>query len=164
MGWVVSVDSTIAHASQRASGARRRVDGASSSRAIRLPELTDPTHLRPALDDTPVPSGGRQRCRPHVLDADKAYAHLSSRRALRKRPFRTAIPQRSCQRALRTARGRRGGRSPALGTEAHRDRIVLGWASARLDQRRGIANGYDKHAQTHCASIVLGPLFLFWCQ
>jgi transposase len=76
----------------------------------------DNPQLLPLIDDIGVPaagSGGRPRCRPDCVIADKAYSHPSARRALRRRGIRVVIPEKSDQIAHHAKRGSRGGSRPA---------------------------------------------------
>ena len=134
--------------------------------AVRLTggQAGDNPQLLGVLDDIAVPTGGRPRSRPAVLVADKAYAHPSTRNALRRRRIRTVIPERADQKARRTARGSSGGRPPAFDAETYKARNVVERAFGRLKQWRGIATRYDKHARNYRAGIVLGAIVLFWLR
>ena len=92
----------------------------------------------------------------------RAYSHPSTRTALRRRPIRTVIPERSDQAVHRAARGSRGGRPPAFDPETYKRRNVVEPAFGRLEQWRGIATLYDKHARSYRAGIILGAIVLFW--
>ena len=83
--------------------------------------------LLPLLDGIAVPrvGPGRARCRPEVVIADKAYAHPSTRAALRRRRIRFTCPEHANQIAHRTALGSRGGRPPAFDPEVYKQRNVV---------------------------------------
>ena len=56
----------------------------------------DNPQLLPLIDDIRIAArgvGGRPRCRPECVIADKAYSHPSTRRALRRRGIRVVIPE-----------------------------------------------------------------------
>lgn len=122
----------------------------------------DNPQLLAVLDDIAVPTGARPRSRPATLIADKAYSHPSTRTALRRRQIRTVIPERSDQKARRTARGSSGGRPPDFDADTYKRRNVVERAFGRLKQWRGIATRYDKHARNYRAGIVLAAIVLFW--
>lgn len=124
----------------------------------------DNPQLLAVLDDIAVPTGARPRSRPATLIADKAYSHPSTRTALRRRQIRTVIPERSDQKARRTARGSSGGRPPDFDADTYKRRNVVERAFGRLKQWRGIATRYDKHARNYRAGIVLGAIVLFWIR
>jgi len=117
----------------------------------------DNPFLLPALDAISVhgPAGGRPRKRPGLLLADKAYAHDSTRAALRRRGIRHAIPERRDQRERRAAKGSRGGRPPAFDRQAYKQRNVVERCFNRLKQWRDLATRYAKRASIYRASIVL---------
>jgi transposase len=120
--------------------------------------------LIPVLEAISVPargSGPRPRSRPDCLIADKAYAHPSTRKALRQKGIRAVIPEKSDQLARRQARGSSGGRPPAFDAQAYRDRNVVERTFNRLKQWRGIATRYDKHARNYRAGIVLASILLW---
>ena len=117
----------------------------------------DNPQLLPLLDAIGVrePGAGRPRKRPEMLIADKAYAHDSTRAALRRRGIRHAIPERSDQIARRAAKGSRGGRPPAFDNEVYRQRNVVERCFNRLKQWRDLATRYAKRAAIYRASLVL---------
>lgn len=125
----------------------------------------DNPQLLPLIDDIRVPArgvGGRPRCRPECVIADKAYSHPSTRSALRRRGIRSVIPEKSDQIARRATKGNRGGRPPRFDAELYRDRNVVERAFNRLKGWRGIATRYDKHARNYRAGVVLACIVLFW--
>jgi len=145
------------------------VDGRGRPLSIRLTpgQSGDNPQLLALLDDIAVPArapGRRRRQRPDSLIADKAYAHPSTREALRRKRIKVVIPERSDQIAYRKAQGRAGGRPPAFDAAAYRDRNVVERAFNRLKGWRGIATRYDKHARNYRAGVVLASIVLFWLR
>jgi transposase len=124
----------------------------------------DNPQLMSMLADISVPTRGRPRSRPAVVIADKAYAHPSTRIALRRKGIRAVIPQRSDQIARRLASGSAGGRPPEFDQEIYRRRNVVERAFGRLKQWRAVATRYDKHARNYRAGIVLAAIVLFWLK
>jgi transposase len=125
----------------------------------------DNPQLLPLIDDLRVPArghGGRPRCRPDCVIADKAYSHPSTRRALRRRGIRVVIPERSDQITYRTTQGSRGGRPPSFDAVLYRDRNVVERAFNRLKGWRAVATRYDKHARNYRAGVILACIVLFW--
>jgi transposase len=125
----------------------------------------DNPQLLPLIDDIGVPArgvGGRPRCRPDCVIADKAYSHPSTRGALRRRGIRVVIPEKSNQIAYRTRKGSHGGRPPRHDAELYRDRNVVEGAFNRLKGWRGIATRYDKHARNYRAGVIVASIVLFW--
>jgi transposase len=119
----------------------------------------------PLIDDIAVPArgvGGRPRCRPDCVIADKAYSHPSTRKALRRRGIRVVIPEKSDQIAYRAKKGSCAGRPPHFDSELYRDRNVVERAFNRLKGWRGIATRYDKHARNYRAGVVVACIVLFW--
>ncbi|GII23841.1 IS5 family transposase [Planosporangium mesophilum] len=117
----------------------------------------DNPHLLPLLDAISVnaPGPGRPRKRPDLLIADKGYAHDSTRRALRRRGLRHAIPERSDQVERRAAKGSAGGRPPAFDREVYKQRNVVERCFNRLKQWRDPATRFAKRASSYRASLVL---------
>jgi transposase len=127
----------------------------------------DNPQLLPLIDDIRVAArggGGRPRCRPDCVIADKAYSHPSTRRALRRRGIRVVIPEKSDQIAHRTRKGSRGGRPPTFDAALYRDRNVVERAFNRLKGWRAVATRYDKHARNYRAGVVLACIVLFWAS
>ena len=125
----------------------------------------DNPQLLPLIDDIRVPAaglGGRPRCRPDWVIADKAYSHPSTRRALRRRGIGVVIPEKSDQIAYRAKKGRRGGRPPHFDANLYRDRNVVERAFNRLKGWRAVATRYDKHARNYRAGVILACIVLFW--
>ena len=128
----------------------------SASRAATVAETArELMQLLGVLDDVAVPTGSRPRSRPATLVADKAYFHPSTRKALRRRQVRPVIPECSDQKARSTARGSSLGRPPQFDAEISNRRNVVERAFGRLEQGRGIATHYDKHARNYRAGIVV---------
>ena len=73
------------------------------------------------------------------------------------------IPEKSDQIGARKRRGRRGGRPPALDTNAYKNRNVVERSFALNKQWRGIATRYDKLAITYRAAVVLHAC-ITWIQ
>jgi transposase len=101
------------------------------------------------------PGPGRPRKRPDMLIADKAYAHDSTRAALRRRGIRHIIPERSDQVARRAAKGGHGGRPPAFDREVYRERNQVERCFNRFKHWRDLAIRYAKRASIYRASLVL---------
>ncbi|WP_425558392.1 IS5 family transposase, partial [Cryptosporangium japonicum] len=134
------------------------VDGRGRPMAVRLTEgqAGDNPQLLPLLDDVRVPrtGRGRPRKRPDRVVADKAYAHLSTRAALRRRGIAVTIPERSDQVARRAAKGSAGGRPPAFDPVVYRQRNLVERCFNRLKQFRAIATRYAKRAVLYRALLT----------
>lgn len=89
------------------------------------------------------------------LLADKAYAHPSTRAALRRRGIRHTIPERDDQVARRKAKGSAGGRPPAFDAEIYKQRNTVERGFSRFKQWRGVATRYDKYAVTFLGGVLL---------
>jgi transposase len=87
---------------------------------------------------------GRPRTRPGQVLADKAYSSKAIRAHLRKRGIRATIPEPSDQIRGRRRRGSEGGRPPAFGPAACKQRNTVERAFCRLRQHRAVATRYDK--------------------
>ncbi|GAA1818275.1 hypothetical protein GCM10009835_42970 [Planosporangium flavigriseum] len=135
------------------------VDGRGRPLSILLTpgQAGDNPQLLPLLDAVSVnpPGPGRPRKRPDLLIADKGYAHDPTRRALRRRGIRHAIPERSDQVARRAARGSQGGRPPAFDREIYKQRNVVERCFNRLKWWRDLATRFAKRASIYRASLVL---------
>jgi putative transposase len=94
------------------------------------------------------------------LIADKAYAHPSTRAALRRRGIKHTIPERDDQIARRKAKGSAGGRPPAFDTAIYKQRNTVERGFNRLKQWRGIATRYDKYALTFLGGVLLATSIL----
>jgi transposase len=117
----------------------------------------DNPQLIPLIDAISIkPAGlGRPRKKPDMLIADKAYTHLSTRRALRRRGIRHAIPERSDQIEQRAAKGSAGGRPPSFDREVYKQRNVVERCFNRLKQWRDLATRFAKRAAIYRSSLVL---------
>ncbi len=87
---------------------------------------------------------GRPRTRPGRVLADKAYSSAAIRSHLRRRRIRATIPEPAGQIRNRRNRGSRGGRPPAFGPQAYKQRNIVERAFCRLRQHRAVATRYDK--------------------
>jgi transposase len=120
-------------------------------------EAGDNPQLMPLLDTIRVHAGGpgRPRKRPDMIIADKAYAHDSTRRQLRRLGLRHTIAERVDQIARRAAKGSAGGRPPVFDAEVYRQRNVVERCFNRLKQWRDLATRYAKRAAIYRASLQL---------
>lgn len=98
---------------------------------------------------------GRPRKRPDMVIADKAYAHDTTRAALRRRGIRHTIPERADQIARRAGKGARGGRPPNFDPTVYRQRNVVERCFNRLKHWRDLATRYAKRATIYRAGLVL---------
>jgi len=123
----------------------------------------DNPQLLPLLDGISVRRAGpgRPRSRPEAVLADKAYAHPSTRTALRSRRIRFTSPERSDQIARRAARGSAGGRPPAFDAEEYKRRNVVERCFNRLKQFRDLATRYAKRAAYYRAELILAATILW---
>lgn len=87
---------------------------------------------------------GRPRTRPGRVLADKAYSSAAIRAHLRGRAVKATIPEPADQARNRLKRGSRGGRPPAFGPAAYKDRNTVERAFCQLRQNRAVATRYDK--------------------
>lgn len=104
---------------------------------------------------------GRPRTRPDRVLADKAYAHPSTRRAMRARGIAFTSPEKSDQITHRRAKGSRGGRPPAFDAQLYADRNVVERCFNRLKQFRDLATRYAKRAAYYRAELVLASIVLW---
>lgn len=123
----------------------------------------DNPQLLPLLDQVSVgrDGPGRPRTRPDRVLADKAYAHPSTRRAMRARGIAFTSPEKSDQIARRQAKGSRGGRPPAFDAQLYADRNVVERCFSRLKQFRGLATRYAKRAAYYRAELVIASIVLW---
>jgi transposase len=142
------------------------VDGRGLPMAVLLTpgQAGDNPQLLPLLDDISVarPGPGRPRQRPDRVIADTAYAHPSTRAALRARGIALISPERSNQIARRKAKGGAGGRPLAVDRTVYADRNVVARCFAPLRQFRGLATHYAKRAvlpghPDHCCNRSVVP-------
>lgn len=123
----------------------------------------DNPQLLPLLDQVSVgrDGPGRPRTRPDRVLADKAYAHPSTRRAMRARGIAFTSPEKSDQIARRRAKGSRGGRPPAFDAQLYADRNVVERCFNRLKQFRDLATRYAKRAAYYRAELVIASIVLW---
>jgi transposase len=123
----------------------------------------DNPQLLPLLEDIRVrrPGAGRPRSRPEAVLADKAYSHPSTRTALRRRRIRFTSPERTDQKARRTAKGSAGGRPPAFDAAEYRRRNVVERCFNRLKQFRDLATRYAKRAAYYRSELLLAATILW---
>jgi transposase len=123
----------------------------------------DNPQLMPLLEAIHVPRAGRgrPRKRPDVVLADKAYAHPSTRRALREKGIRFTCPEKSDYRARRLAKGSRGGRPLGLRCRAYKQRNVVERCFNRLKQFRDLATRYAKRAAYWRSELILAAAILW---
>ncbi|MEU5068895.1 IS5 family transposase [Streptomyces virginiae] len=190
VSWVVSVDSTVVRAHQHAAGARQEGPQQASPPDHALGRsrggLTTKIHLaadgncRPlAFVLTPGQAGdapaftkvmtgirvarprGRPRTRPTMVLADKAYSSRAIREHLRKRGIRAVIPQPADQVANPKRLGCRGGRPPAFGKAAYKQRNTVERCINKLKQWRGLATRYDKTTTVYQAALHLAAIHIW---
>lgn len=123
----------------------------------------DNPQILPLLDGISVArtGPGRPRTRPQTVLADKAYAHPSTRAALRRRRIGFVSPERDDQIARRRAKGSAGGRPPAFDHEAYKQRNVVERCFNRLKQFRDLATRYAKRAVYFQAELTIAAIVLW---
>lgn len=94
------------------------------------------------------------------LLADKAYAHPSTRRELRRRRIKHTIPEKRDQIATRKAKGSAGGRPPAFDAEIYKQRNTIERAFNSLKHWRALATRYDKYALTFHGGLLLATAIM----
>lgn len=104
---------------------------------------------------------GRPRTTPDAVLGDKAYSARAHRGLLRSRGIKAVIPEPSDQIRNRKRRGSRGGRPPALDTEAYRGRNVVERSFNTVKQWRGLATRYDKLAIVYRGGAVLRAITIW---
>ena len=87
---------------------------------------------------------GRPRTRPGRVLADKACSSKAIRSHLRRRHIKATIPEPADQKASRARRGSKGGRPPAFGPAAYKQRNTVERAFCQLRQYHAVATRYDK--------------------
>jgi transposase len=75
---------------------------------------------------------------------DKAYSSAAIRSHLRRCGIKATIPEPAGQARNRRSRGHRGGRAPAFGKEAYKQRNTVERSFCKLRQHRAVATRYDK--------------------
>ena len=123
----------------------------------------DNPQLLPLLDAIRVarPDGGRPRKRPDRVLADKAYAHPTTRRALRRRGIKFTSPEKADYRARRLDKGARGGRPPKFDADQYARRNVVERCFNRLKQFRDLATRYAKRAAYWRSELLLAAAILW---
>jgi len=123
----------------------------------------DNPQLLPVLEGIRVHRGGpgRPRTRPLAVVADKAYAHPSTRAAMRRRKVRFVSPEKVDQIRHRLAKGSRGGRPPAFDEKLYRERNVIDRCFNRLQQFRDLATRYAKRAAYYRAEVLIAATVLW---
>ncbi|TMU96537.1 IS5 family transposase [Streptomyces sp. DASNCL29] len=188
--WAVAVDSTIVRAHQHAAGARKTgapagepadhaigrsrgglttkirlaADGNCRPLAFRLTagQAGDAPAFEPVMAAIRVPRAtGRPRTRPEMVLADKAYSSRAIRHHLRRRGIRAVIPVPADQAAHRRRRGSRGGRPPAFGREAYKQRDTVERCINRIKHWRGLATRYDKTETIYLAGLHIAGIFIW---
>jgi transposase len=96
-----------------------------------------------------------------VVIADKAYAHPSTRQAMRQRRIRFISPERDDQIARRAAKGSQGGRPPAFDPDLYKQRNVVERCFNRLKQFRDPATRYAKRAVYYQAELTIAAIILW---
>ena len=119
--------------------------------------------LLPLLDAIRVkqPGRGRPRKRPDRVLADKAYAHPTTRRALRRRGITFTSPEKADYRARRLAKGARGGRPPKFEADQYARRNVVERCFSRLKQFRDLATRYAKRAAYWRSELIIASAILW---
>ena len=90
--------------------------------------------------------------------ADKAYSSAANRAWLRKRGIAAVIPVKEDQKMNRRARGRSGGRPPAIDPGRYKERNTVERCFSKLKQFRAVATRYDKRDYMYQATIDVAPI------
>ena len=101
---------------------------------------------------------GRPRTRPGQAMADKAYSSAANRAYLRKRGIKAIIPVKEDQNKHRRARGRAGGRPPAVDAGRCKERNTVERCFSKLKQFRAVATRYDKREVMYQGTVDLASI------
>lgn len=107
--------------------------------------------------------GGRVRTRPDLLRGDKAYSARGHRQELRRRGIKAVIPEPADQAGHRKRKGSDGGRPVNCDAEDYKSRNVVERAFNTMNNWRGLATRYDKHALAFRGGVVLAAI-LTWLR
>jgi transposase len=101
---------------------------------------------------------GRPRTRPGRAMAGKAYSSAANRAYLRKRGIKAVIPVKEDQKKHRRARGRAGGRPPALDAEDYKERNTVERCFSKLKQFRSVATPLGKRDYMYQATVDVASI------
>lgn len=107
---------------------------------------------------------GRPRTRPDAVRGDRVYSSRTIRSHLRGRGITAVIPEPDDQKGNRRRRGSRGGKPVSLNAADYRNRNVIERQYCDLNQRRGFATRYGKHAITYRAAVILNAVIAWTRQ